>query len=67
MLSGRLLDARNPGAKASPASRERARQLLGRLAGSPYVAAVTNERFDNSQPGLLRFDVTLVVNPRHPL
>ena len=67
MLSGRLLDARNPGAKASPASRERARQLLGRLAGSPYVAAVTNERFDNSQPGLLRFDFTLVVNPRHPL
>ena len=66
-LSGRLLDAGNPGSKASPESRERAKRLLGRLAGSPYATAITNEQFDNSQPGVLRFNFTLVVNPGHPL
>ena len=66
-VSGRLLDTHNPVSKVSPESDERARQLLVRLAGSPFVTAVRNERFDNSQPGLLRFDCTLAIDPRHPL
>ena len=67
LLSGRLLDIRNPASKVSPDSYERVKQLFASFAGSRFVAAVENERFDNSQPGLLRFDVTLVVNPQHPL
>ena len=67
LLSGRLLDVRNPAAKVSPESYERVKQLLASFAASRFVAATGNERFDNSQPGLLRFDVTLVGNPQHPL
>lgn len=66
-LSGRLLDVRNPVAKVSPESYARVKQLLAGFAGLPFIAAVEHERFDNAQPGLLRFDVTLVVNPQHPL
>lgn len=66
-LSGRLLDARNPVAKVSPDSYARVKQLLAGFADSPFVSGIEGERFDNAQPGLLRFDVTLVVNPQHPL
>ena len=66
-LSGRLLDVRNPAAKVSADSYERVKQLLASFSGSRFVAAVESERFDNSQPGLLRFDVTLKVNPQQPL
>ncbi len=52
-LSGRLLDT---GAAAD----ERARRLLASVAASPFVAAVEEERFDRSQPGVLRVDFTLV-------
>ena len=41
--------------------------LLASCASAPGIAAVGDERFDNSLPGLLRFDFTLTVNPRHPL
>lgn len=66
-LSGRLLDASSPVAKASPASYARVKTLLAGFARSPFVAAIEHERFDQTQPGLLRFDFTLVVNPSHPL
>jgi type IV pilus assembly protein PilM len=66
-LSGRLLDVRNPFSKVSPNSYARVKQLLAGFARSPYIAAIEDERFDNAQPGLLRFDFTVVVNPSHPL
>ncbi len=66
-LSGRLLDGRNPVAKVSADSYARVKQLLAGFASSPFIAAVEHERFDHAQPGLLRFDVTLTVNPQHPL
>ena len=66
-LDGRLLDPHHPVSKVSPDSYQRVKQLLASIASSPFVAAIQNEHFDNSQPGLLRFDVTLVVNPQHPL
>lgn len=66
-LSGRLLDVRNPVAKVSPDADARVRDLLAGFARSPFVAAIEHERFDTTQPGLLRFDCTLVVNPSHPL
>ena len=34
---------------------------------APYVATVENERFDNRQPGILRFDFVLVAKTQHSL
>jgi type IV pilus assembly protein PilM len=51
----------------SPEARERVKQLLASFAGSQFIASVENEKFDNNQNGLLRFDFTLVINPKHPL
>ena len=67
MLSGRLLDVANPVSNVSPASYDRVKKLIAGFTGSPFITAVENERFDNTQPGLLRFDFTLVVNARRPL
>ncbi len=66
-LSGRLLDVANPVSNVSPESNERVKKLLASFTGSAFVAAVENEHFDNTQPGLLRFDFTLVVSPKRPL
>jgi len=60
-LTGCLFDADNPVAKAGAQSYRRAKSLLEGLAASPFVTAVENERFDGSQPGMLRFEITLVV------
>ena len=66
-LSGRLLDVANPLSKVSPESFERVKQLLASFAGSQFIATVENEKFDNNQLGLLRFDFTVVINPRKTL
>lgn len=66
-LSGRLLDVSNPQAKVSPQSLQRVKQLLASFTGSQFIAAVENERFDTNQNGLLKFDFTLVINPRKTL
>lgn len=66
-LSGRLLDVDHPQSKVSPQSFERVKQLLQTFRHSPFVAAIEEERFDNTRNGLLRFDVTLVLDPENPL
>jgi type IV pilus assembly protein PilM len=66
-LAGRLLDIDNPQSKVSPQSFERVKQLLQKFKQSQFVSSVENERFDNTQNGLLRFDFTLVINPKKPL
>ncbi|MBI4622228.1 MAG: pilus assembly protein PilM [Verrucomicrobia bacterium] len=66
-LAGRLLDVDNPQSKVSPQSFERVKQLLQKFKQSQFVSSVENERFDNTQNGLLRFDFTLVINPKKPL
>jgi type IV pilus assembly protein PilM len=60
-LTGCLFDADNPVTKAGAGSYQRAKSLLEGLRASPFVAAVEAERFDGSQPGMLRFEITLVV------
>ena len=67
VISGRMLDKTNPLAKVSPDSYERVKTLLANIVDSPFVATVENERFDNRQPGILRFDFVLVGKPAHPL
>lgn len=66
-LSGRLLDIANPQSKVSPESLQRVKQLLASFTGSQFISAVENERFDNNQNGLLKFDFTLVINPKKTL
>lgn len=66
-VSGRMLDKTNPLASVSPDTYRRVTELLGRLAESPFVSAVEGERFDNRQPGILRFDFVLVGQPARPL
>lgn len=67
VVSGRMLDKTNPLAKVSPETIGRVRTLLAGLAESPFIKAVEGERFDNNQPGILRFDFVLVTDPAHPL
>ncbi len=66
-LSGRLLDIANPQSKVSVEARQRVQQLLASFTGSQFIASVENEKFDNNQNGLLRFDFTLVINPKKTL
>ena len=62
-LAGYLFDAGNPVGPAGESSRARARNLLAQLRASPFVAGIAAERFDGDQPGLLRFEVRLVLAP----
>ena len=66
-VSGRLLDTANPQSKVSPETFGRVNALRQSLVDSPWVAAVEGERFDSSQPGMLRFDFVLVTDAQHPL
>jgi len=67
VVSGRMLDKTNPLAKVSPETFTRVKDLLAGIVDLPSVSAVEGERFDNSQPGILRFDFILVTDPVHPL
>ena len=66
-LAGRLLDKNNPLSKVSFESQQRVRTLLNSFTESQFIVRLENERFDNSQPGVLKFDFILVVNPQRPL
>ncbi len=66
-LSGRLLDVKNPQSKVSAESLQQVKRLLGKFTSSQFITAVENERFDTNQNGLLRFDFTLVINPKKTL
>jgi hypothetical protein len=37
--------------------------LLASLRESPFVAGIESERFDGSQAGVLRFEITMVLAP----
>ncbi len=66
-LSGRLLDRENPLSRVSPKTYEKATALLQELVESSFVSALEGERFDATDPGILRFDFTLVLNPAQAL
>jgi type IV pilus assembly protein PilM len=67
IVTGRLLDERNPISKVSPEAYQRVKALISSFNGSQFIAAIEQERFDSSQSGILRFDLTLVVRPDNPL
>lgn len=66
-VSGRMLDKTNPLSKVSPETFNRVKALLASIVDSPFVASVEAERFDNGQPGILKFDFVLVADPARPL
>ena len=66
-LSGKLLDIENPTTKASSASRERVNQLLQSFGESKYVQDISAGGFDKSQPGILKFELTIVINEEETL
>ena len=68
LLSGRMLDKANPLAKVSVETSNRVKALLRDIDRSPYVnVAEAGQRFDTTQPGILKFDFVLVANPQRPL
>lgn len=67
ILRGRLLDRENPLSRVSPTAERHVRALVQSLADSDFIDAVENETYDSSQPGMLQFGFTLVVNPATPL
>ncbi len=66
-VSGRLLNRHAPLAKAGTESFQKVKALLDAIRTSPFVAGIQDERFDGSQPGVLRFDFTLVAGSRQLL
>lgn len=67
-LSGRLLDRENPMSRVSPHSQQRVNALLASFGESEFVVSVGDApRFDTSEPGILRFEFVLVLNPERAL
>ena len=62
-ISGSMFDAVRPVENAGEEIHQKAATLLAAFRGSPLVCAVEREHFDDSQPGLLRFEVTLRLTP----
>lgn len=68
VVSGRMLDKTNPLSKVSVETTNRVKALLKDIDSSPYVkVAEEGQRFDNTQPGILKFDFVLVAGPERPL
>ena len=66
-LTGRMLDQENPRDRVSPDTRMRVSALFESILESQYIASKQNEEFDTSTEGILRFEVTLIVDPDRPL
>jgi type IV pilus assembly protein PilM len=66
-ITGRLLDPQVPPGSASQEALGRAKEFFRSLAESPFIAKVERDRFVGSKPGILRFEITLVMNPEKPL
>jgi type IV pilus assembly protein PilM len=62
-LAGSVFDAANPTGRNGEGSQQRAKLLLASLRASPFVAGIEGERFDGSQAGVLRFEITMVLAP----
>ncbi len=61
ILSGRMIDRDNPVQRVSARMRARVANLAERLEGGPATLTVSHRRFDTSQPGILRFELSLIL------
>jgi len=59
LIAGSIFDPARPVDRAADGCGTKATALLEALRGSPLISAVEHEHFDDSQQGLLRFEVTL--------
>ena len=66
-LAGRLIERQHATSRSGAAIRTRAANLVRALAGATFVASIEDERFDDSQRGILQFEVTLVLEQHAPL
>jgi type IV pilus assembly protein PilM len=66
-MAGRLLDKANPTSKVSHEAENRVKELITSFAESQFIKSQENPSFNSDDPGILRFNFTLVVNPEHPL
>ena len=65
-ITGSLLDRQNPLSVVSSDSRRQVESLLTSFEGLPFIAKVGDRRFDTSRPGILKFDVSLTLEPEMP-
>jgi hypothetical protein len=63
LIAGGLIDVDRPAAGNPDGTNARATALLAALRGSPLIAGVERGHFDDSEPGLLRFEITLRLPP----
>ncbi len=66
-IAGRILEQPGRHGSENRSAAVRLKALMTSLAGSPFVAAVDDKRFDPSQPGLLHFEFILGIKPGQPL
>ncbi len=66
-VSGRLLDRENPLSRVSAQSQDRVNRLLDLFSESEFVSEVRIESLITSEPGVLRFNVSFVLNTDKPL
>jgi len=66
-ISGRMLDKTHPLETVTPESITRVGELFNSIVQSPFVQSKKKEKFDNTQPGVLKFELSLDVNPKKPL
>lgn len=62
-LSGRMLDRQKARAASANEAQRRVQQLLASVGRSRFVRTIEAERFDTSQPGILRFEFSVSVIP----
>jgi type IV pilus assembly protein PilM len=69
VISGRLLDKAHPLELVTAGSdnSKRVRDLINSIATSPFILSKQKESFDSSEPGILKFEFSLDVNPKKPL
>jgi type IV pilus assembly protein PilM len=66
-MTGRLLDKKNPTSHVSHEAENRVKELIDSFTQDPFIKGQENPSFNSDEPGILRFNFTLVVNPDHPL
>lgn len=64
-ISGCMLDQRNPLKRVSLDMRRNVEELIRRIEDSQYVGGIAQERFDTSEPGILRFSFVMTADPSH--
>lgn len=66
-LEGRVVDRENPLGRVSEHLREKVDKFIETMGKSPYLQEVKLDKFDDSQPGILRFEFTISIHPEKPL